>query len=1218
MDQLSDEQLQRSTEQLQTAVRQLQLETDVFERFLQRVDPWEHAASAAPAASSVQSATPSISPAQSASDVSTSDQSARSTLRGARRAGKPSGKTAKVEASGLKSTCRVRVMCDSGSNATFIRSDTAHMLGCRIQTRQPLQVSTFGGGKASHQLSEKVEVGLTTQDGSLLRVEAYKIPNICGPPPVIGIEEIQLHEHLRGLKLAEEPGAALASGGEIEILLGQDVLQDVFDGDMRVGQSGPMAISSRFGWIVCGRSGCATPAPQEMMANFVHTETESVKATLDDLWTLEGIGISSDGVGDGSVKKTQEAAALQQFNETCTRLPDGRYQNRWPWKHDTGDLPSNEAMALSRLEACERSLRKTGKLRQYDNAIQDYIDQGHAEEAPQIPTGKVHLLPHHAVFKGDKIRIVFDAAAGHPNSLNDHVLSGPNMIADLTGVLLRFRTRRIGVTADIEKAFLQLALHPDDRDVTRFLWRKDASDLRPTTYRMTRVVFGVTASPFLLQASVRQHLQQYEEADGQLVARLRRDLYCDDLITSVNTQEEAEELSQRTQEIFNDAKMNMRHWTYSFETDKEAHKPLGEEATAERKVLGICWIPGDDQLVFKTAFLTQLGREAPETKRNILSVSARFYDPLGLLVPFLVRAKLLLKRLWIAGHSWDQTVASDVRKDWRKWLLELEQIDGFSIPRPYATGGDCGYQLHMFCDASMEAMAAAVYVKPEDNSRAPTLVMAKARLAPRQAMSVPRLELTAAVIGARLVTYVQSQLDITTEISGCWTDSMVALHWIRSNSQRWGVYVRNRINEIQSLCPPTLWKHVPGNQNPADLPSKGVPAAQLRSSLWLHGPEWLEGDNSVWPPQTPTSNEPAECTVEAKKMALTTVGTRARSTGIGQVMDINRYSSWRKLIRITAWVLRWARGRSLATSLSGPLSTSEISTAERLWVMDAQRTEYGQDLDALQAGLDLPRQSSLKALNPVLEEGILRKDGRLQYSSLSEEEIRPVILPPGHRLVYLLAMKIHEELCHAGVQQVVDAIRDRYWITRGRQTVRASLNQCRKCHLFRAQPFAMRPAPLPRSRVTAARPFSCTGIDYAGPLYVKRPFGSEPEKVYIAVFTCAVTRALHLELVGSLRTEDFLRAYRRFAARRLSPTSIISDNATYFKAASAVLATEGVSWSFIVERAPWWGGFWESMVKLTKHALRRTLGAALLSWEELETVLCSVEGAINERPLTQF
>ena len=114
-------------------------------------------------------------------------------------------------------------------------------------------VSTFGGVKASHQLNEKVEVGLAAQDGSLLRVAAYKIPSICGPPPVIDPDELQLHDHLRGLKLAEEPGAAPIDGGEVEILLGQDVLQDVFDGEMRVGQSGPMAISSRFGWILCGR-----------------------------------------------------------------------------------------------------------------------------------------------------------------------------------------------------------------------------------------------------------------------------------------------------------------------------------------------------------------------------------------------------------------------------------------------------------------------------------------------------------------------------------------------------------------------------------------------------------------------------------------------------------------------------------------------------------------------------------------------------------------------------------------------------------------------------------------------------------------------------------------------------------------------------------------------------------------------------------------------------
>ena len=635
-------------------------------------------------------------------------------------------------------------------------------------------------------------------------------------------------------------------------------------------------------------------------------------------------------------------------------------------------------------------------------------------------------------------------------------------------------------------------------------------------------------------------------------------------------------------------------------------------------MLGICWIPGDDRLVFKTAYLTQLGREAPVTKRNILSVAARFFDPLGILAPFSVRVKLLLKSLWIAGQTWDQPAASDISKDWNKWLSELEQIDGFSIPRPYWTGSDDGYQLHMFCDASKEAFAAAVYVKPGDSTRAPALVMAKARLTPRQVISVPRLELTAALIGARLVTYVQQQLDVRAEICGCWTDSMVTLHWVRSDSQRWGIFVRNRISEIQRLCPPNLWKHCPGSQNPADLPSKGVPAAQLRNSLWLHGPAWLEADCSAWPPQPPVGQGPAECLSEAKKQALTTVGeARRRPTGVGRVVDISRYSEWNKLMRVTALMLRWARRRRSDGSPHGPLSSEEISAAERLWIMDAQQAEYGEELEALQAGLELPRHSRLKALNPALDEGIMRKDGRLQNSRLSEDEMRPVILPPNHRLVDLLVMKTHQQLCHAGVQQVLDSTRDRYWIVRGRQIVRASLNRCRKCHLFRAQPFAMRPAPLPRSRVTAARPFSRTGVDFAGPLYVKKPFGSEPGKAYVAVFTCAVTRALHLELVGSLRTEDFIHAYRRFTARRLRPTSVLSDNATYFKAAAAILAAEGVSWSFIVERAPWWGGFWESMVRLTKHALRRTLGSALLSWEELETTLCSVEAAINERLLTR-
>ena len=312
-----------------------------------------------------------------------------------------------------------------------------------------------------------------------------------------------------------------------------------------------------------------------------------------------------------------------------------RYETRWPWKEDRKtQLPTNERHAHTRLEACEVSLKRNKRLKEYDDAIQDYIEQGHAEKAPDVPDGPVHILPHHAVHKKEKVRVVFDAASGHPNALNDFIRPGPNLIADLTGILLRFRFNDIGLTADLEKAFLQLSLHPADRDVTRFLWRENASDLTPTTYRMTRVVFGVNASPFLLQATLRRHLELYKSSDRDLANLLIRDIYCDDLITSVSTEAEAHHVMDRSVEIFEDAKMNMTKWATSLETKMEP-RALGDNSDSERKVLGLSWVPATDQLMVITDRLAKLAYSMPETKRTILKITARFYDPLGLLAPLL-------------------------------------------------------------------------------------------------------------------------------------------------------------------------------------------------------------------------------------------------------------------------------------------------------------------------------------------------------------------------------------------------------------------------------------------------------------------------------------------------------------------------------------------------------------------------------------------------------
>ena len=1131
--------------------------------------------------------------------------------------------TAQVKATGAKGARLVRIMLDSGSNQSFIRTETARKLGCEVLSQEHLRVHTFGGGQGLQQTSDRVKVTLsaTYNEESKITLTAYEIPVICSPPPAVTQDDLRGHLHLAGLKLAEEPSAD-PFNEEIDILIGLDYMQDVIDGRMKKGGDGPVAIGSRFGWILAGRSGRSITESTPSIANFIRAE--STDRLLEELWNMESIGISSEGVCDRDSKRELEELATKHFEDTCDRLPDGRYEVRWPWKPKHEEIPTNEAQALARLEVCERQLRKNGRLKQYDDAMQDYLEQGHAEKAPAVPDGPVHVLPHHAVYKDGKVRVVFDAAAGRPNqSLNDHLLTGPNLIADLTGVLLRFRTKSVGVTADIEKAFLQLSLHSEDRDVTRFLWREKATDRNPVVYRMTRVVFGVKPSPFLLQAAIRKHLQQYGESDRDLVDKLQRDIYCDDLITSVDTQEEAQTLAERTMEIFEAAKMNMRKWTVSQSAEASSGsqtKVLGAHPDTACKVLGINWDPDKDKLVFETRKFVELATEAPETKRSILRMSARFFDPLGMLTPFSVRTKIMLKQLWLEGLTWDQRASDGVCRSWRQWLTELHQLNSFSVPRPYGNRLQDGYQLHIFCDASKEAYAAVAYIRAAEQDQAagpPALVMSKSRLTPRQPVSLPRLELTAALIGARLAAYVRQQLHATPQAVYFWTDSMVALHWIRSDARRWGVFVKNRVCEIQSLSSPAAWGHCPGAENPADLPSRGAPAEKMKGEFWLHGPAWLREAKIGWPQGMQNKQEPAECKVEERKQALPASSSSEPAPGIGLLINIQRFSSLNKLLRITAYVLRWICNSRSSEKQAGTLTAEELARAERLWILDAQHSRFSEEVGALKAGHGVPPGSRIKDLSPFLEGDVLRKEGRLHYAPLPEEEKRPIILPPDHRFVNLLIEKTHKQLCHAGTQQVLSAIRDRYWIVRGRQKVRSVLLSCRSCHLFRARPFYhQRPAPLPRSRTTPARPFSRTGVDFAGPLYVRQGRSSDPVKAYIAVFTCAVVRAVHLEMVKSLTTEDFMKAYRRFSARRGCPASFMSDNATTFRGAASVLATEGVKWHFIVERAPWWGGFWERMVGLTKAALRRTLGSSLMLWEELETVLCSVESAINARPLT--
>ena len=282
-----------------------------------------------------------------------------------------------------------------------------------------------------------------------------------------------------------------------------------------------------------------------------------------------------------------------------------------------------------------------------------------------------------------------------------------------------------------------------------------------------------------------------------------------------------------------------------------------------------------------------------------------------------------------------------------------------------------------------------------------------------------------------------------------------------------------------------------------------------------------------------------------------------------------------------------------------------------------QKESYEKERNALSQGKPLPRCSSLRKLDPFSDaDGLLRIKGRLQHSDLSYDSKHPIIIPNCH-VAKLIVLFQHKFLKHAGVHTLMSSIRNSYWIVGLRQMAKRICKECVACQRFDSRPCNQPAPPLAELQVKSTFPFAKTGLDYAGPLYV---VDQPSKKLYILLCTCAVTRAVHLELTDSLSVVDCAMALRRFSARRGLPSVLYSDNAkTFVSVANMLQKYFGMlspEWKFIAPRSPWWGGWWERLVRSVKSALKKSLGTKCLSQCELCTTLVEVEACINSRPLT--
>ncbi|GFU30829.1 integrase catalytic domain-containing protein [Trichonephila clavipes] len=377
-----------------------------------------------------------------------------------------------------------------------------------------------------------------------------------------------------------------------------------------------------------------------------------------------------------------------------------------------------------------------------------------------------------------KIRPVFDASArekGKP-SLNDCLYKGVNLIELIPDILDRFRIYPVGIVADIEKAFLMLSVAPKDRDYLRFFFPCNEKQL---VYRHCRVVFGLSSSPYLLNASIMHLLENCNSECKEVAQKLKSSFYVDNCVTGVFSADEIEIFIEKTKLIMSERCFNLRIFESNV-ASKSVDKHSGETF-----ILGIIWDLDNDVLKFCTNF-DSLTCEVKITKRLVLSTVQKVFDPIGMLAPSTLLPKLLLQEIWKMKRAWDQELPQNIVNKFMKWFNEIQILKGISVPRCMKI--DIFTELHVFVDASKGSYAGCVFARSIVDSRVSViLVRAKSRVDPLKLLSIPRLELMACCVGARLVNSILKALNMPDLKVTLWSDSTTALWWIKEYGN-WSVF----------------------------------------------------------------------------------------------------------------------------------------------------------------------------------------------------------------------------------------------------------------------------------------------------------------------------------------------------------------------------------------------------------------------------------------------
>ncbi|MCO5761852.1 MAG: hypothetical protein NHG36_10120 [Chromatiaceae bacterium] len=1042
---------------------------------------------------------------------------------------------------------------------------------------------------------------------------------------------------------------------DAKVLLGADaecLMLEVKEPVTRIIKEGVIALKTPLGWTMGGkldtlfggqdRCFLSISVPMEPFEEEEPSLERQIATELRRMCDLEGIGIEAK-----PKKGSRAAVRWQEALDASTTWEDGRIRTRMLWKGEFNSLPPSIITARKRLKGLHERLAKENLLDKYNKTITDDLAKGYIrklslQEVTELK-GKVHwVLPHFVVThpdKPDRPRRVLDCAAKTRGiSLNTLLEVGPNNLANLWGVVGRFRVYRIVINADITEMFSQILVYLDDQLMLVFMWNHDP-DQEPEFYTNTRHVFGAKCSPAIAVNAV--HVAVKRACEHNLSLALR-EFYMDDFYHGGPDAESVVKVAKEVVEALAESGMVLKKFASNSKevlgafAPEDLAPPFKDFKEKEdgllptMKALGLRWDAEKDTL----GFSTRMQPAPPANLAQALSQVASLFDLLRIAGPYLMRGKLLFQSFLRSGLGWRDPLSAQQLKDWMQWLQGLTLVSTLTIPRWLGFAPGEPLTLHLFSDASNVGYGAVGIFSGESG----TAFMAGKGLVINQKKppTTPKAELQALLIAVRMAGHALTEFEGYLQIQRLvfWVDSAAVWFWVRNDQKEYQQFVHNRLEEIMTflkqhaeLRPTVRWLGTASN--PADLISRGCEAEEMVKGFqfWTQGPDFLRAKEDQWPKQLPGAVKAED--LELKKNQ---VFKEEQECFAGLSIACDEFAGFDT---IADYLQQGMEFRSA--------SLTELEAAEVDLVKRAQRDCFKAEVREIREAAKedpsagavsiIPRRGCLQRKRVFLHtDGLVRVVTRLEKADfLSWEESNPIALPTKHPATRLLIREYHRRADHAGARGTYAALIRKYSISFS--IVKQEVFRCQKCRSSAPLPMKAPLAPLHAGRLQLrGSVFQQTGMDFFGPFVLRRR-----KKAYGLLFTCMTTRAVHLELCPDSSVPTWLNAIERFVARRGQPRIIRCDRAGTFLGGSrriAQLEREVLPEAFFQElsgevserlkiqfcfspaQTPHFGGLWESLVRSVKLHLVKAAGTiSNLSYDALVTFLARAESVINRRPL---